>query len=473
MFRRFWFPSLALGLGLAAFVYASPPLIKLPPPHNVSDDPKGAAPAEVHLDEIEMKPTEIVPSHRASQTADAVDWSVDQVGAPLAWANGVTGKGVIVAVLDTGCDPDHRDLKSQIVETKDWTGSRVGAADIVGHGTHCAGSILAAANGWGLKGVAFDAKLLVGKVLGDGGSGRVDHIAAGIDWAVAKKAKVISMSLGGSGSDDYIPAALKRAEEAGVIVVAANGNDNGGPVSYPAAYEQCVAVSAIDKAKRLAGFSNVGRKTEAAGPGVGVRSCYPGDRFADLSGTSMATPNVAGVAALWSQWADDAGLPMKGRPKLFREWLSKSCEDLGAAGRDSQFGWGLPKAGEIKSTPKPPDPQPPVPPQPGKGVQLDESDLNEKGLKKLRDGGFDKFKFELLSPKGAEQPKPLPQLTEKELAERLRKGETVIVVVGEKTPVDLAKHPGAVRVPEFDGQFDAGVYTAKEVKKFVLEPVAD
>lgn len=461
----------AVLIAVAAAVPAVPPSIRTPPPANVSGDPTGDKPAEVRLDEFEMKPLEIVSEHRASQTTDAVDWSVDQVGAAAAWQNGYTGKGVLIAVLDTGCDLDHRDLKDRIEDSRDFTNSRTGVADVVGHGTHCAGSIAAAANGWGLKGVAFESKLLIGKVLGDNGGGTVDRIAEGIAWAVEKKAKVISMSLGGPGTDRFIPAALKLAEDAGVIVIAANGNDSGGPVSYPAAYETAVAISAIDRTKKLASFSNVGTKTEAAGPGVAVRSTYPGNRFADLSGTSMATPNVAGVVALWSQWADEQNLPMKGRPKLFREWLSKSCEDLGAKGRDTQFGWGLPKAGELKKTTNPPQPPTPTPPTPS--VSFDESDLNEKGLKKLRDQGFERFKLELMKSKVADAPKPLPVLTESELSAKLKAGEGVVIVLGEKTIADLAKYPKAFRVPDLDGKFDDGVYLAKAGQKFVLEPLAD
>jgi subtilisin len=159
----------AVLLAVAAAVPALPPSIRTPPPANVSTDPSGEKPPEVRLDELEMTPLEIVSEHKASQTSDAVDWSVSQVGAPAAWANGYTGKNVIVAVLDTGCDADHRDLKEQFVATRDFTRSRTGTADVVGHGTHCAGSILDPANGWGLKGVAYDAKLAVAKVLGDGG----------------------------------------------------------------------------------------------------------------------------------------------------------------------------------------------------------------------------------------------------------------------------------------------------------------
>ena len=446
---------------LQALFVALSASIPLTPPHNVSDDPRGDKPAEVRLDDIEMTPSVVIPEHKASQTADVIDWSVTFVGADTAWARGLTGKGVIVAVLDTGIDTNHKDFDGAILEAKDFTGSRTGTADVVGHGTHCAGSIAARKNGWGMQGVAYECQLLAIKVLGDSGSGRTDHIAQGLRYAVEKGARVASLSLGGPGTDPFMPDALKAAEDAGVIVIAANGNDNGGPVSFPAAYPTAIAISAVDKNKRLASFSNVGRKTEATGPGVGVRAPFPGNRFADLSGTSMATPNVAGVAVLWSQWADEQKLPLKGRPALFRKWL-ESAEDLGEPGRDSRFGWGLPSAGKIegKAPPQPPAPAPGKP-----GLLLDETDLNEKGLKKLRDFGLDKLRLEF----GGNAQKAVPKISAEAAAGRVKAGETLVVAIG--VPLDLARWPDGLEMEEGPEAFgiEAGTYKLSPVTKVQLE----
>jgi subtilisin len=407
-------------------------------PDNVSGDPKGKKPPEVHLDEREMTPERIVPERKAKDDGDAVDWSVSQMKSEAAWARGYTGKGVVVAVLDTGIDKDHKDLADALIDARDFTGSRTGTTDVVGHGTHCAGSIAARKNGWGLQGVAYESKLLVGKVLGDSGSGGVDGIAAGIEWAVANGAKVISMSLGGGGSDPYIPEALKKAEAAGVLVIVAAGNDgNGRPVNFPAAYPFCVAVSAVDKDKRLANFSCTGSKIEVCGPGVGVRSTYPGNRFADMSGTSMATPNVAGAATVWTQWADEAKVPQKDRPAKFREWLKLDAEDLGSKGRDSSFGYGLPDLSKLpKGDVQPPPVTPPVP-TPGDEVKLGWDDLTDAAKKRLIEAGYADFDLRLKRKAKAAAPKITVEEAEKRV---LEKGETLIVAVG--VPLDLAKYPG-------------------------------
>lgn len=355
-------------------------------PGNISPLPRADNIPSIGLPPGELTPDTIVHA-RMMAADDTVDWSVSITNAPAAWSKGLTGKGVKVAVLDTGISATHLDLKSAIKASKDFTNSVSGTDDRVGHGTHCAGSIGARKNGWGIVGQAYECDLLIAKVLGDQGSGSVDGIARGIDWAVEQGADVISMSLGGGGREEWIPPALARAKAKGVLVIVAAGNDNGSPVSFPGAYPESFAISAIAPNKSIAGFSNVGPEIRATGPGVGVRSCYPGagdGLFADLSGTSMATPNVAGVAALWCQ--ADKG-PKLTRPARFEQWLKDTASDLGAKGRDEKFGYGLPDAGKIVVGGEP-LPQPPVPPVPGKTrVKLSWTDLTDGAKKRLTDAG--------------------------------------------------------------------------------------
>lgn len=430
-------------------------------PDNVSGDPTGKKPPEVSLGDREMTPERVIPERKAKDDGDAVDWSVAILHAEDAWKRGYTGKGVTVAVLDTGIDVNHKDLKDAIDEAYDFSGSPVGADDRVGHGTHCAGSIGARKNTWGQMGVAYECRILAYKVLGDGGSGGVDDIAAGIKRAVEKGAKVISMSLGGPGSDPYIPPALKLAEDAGVIVVVAAGNDNiGSPVNYPAAYPFCIAISASDRDKKIASFSCTGPKIEATGPGVGVRSTYPGNRFADMSGTSMATPNIAGVAAVWSQWADEAKVPMKDRPARFRAWLKDTAEDLGSTGRDSYYGYGLP---DLSKLPAKGDPVPPPPPPGGDEVKLGWNDLTPEARKKLEEAGYTDFNLGLKR----QATKKAPKISVEEIEKRvLEGGQTLVIAVA--VPLDLKKYPDGFEV---DGaiSLEPGVYRVGPKKLIGVE----
>jgi len=348
-------PLLAVGLVVgflpAAQVKPPPPLAPKPRvaplPLVEADDPERGIPPD------ELVPDELFVSHAVG---DVADWGHELLDVPEAW-KATKGKGVVVAVLDTGVDLEHRDLKTQIQASRDFTGSRSGPADVNGHGSHTGGVVAAAENETGMVGVAPEARLLNGKVLGDKGSGSSSGIARGIDWAVAEGADVISMSLGGPAPDGYTQAAVRRAEAAGVIVVAAAGNEGPRPgtVGYPGGYPEVVCVGAVDHESRVANFSSRGNQLLIAAPGVNVRSCYPGDRFATMSGTSMATPYVAGVAALWC--ASHPEVPKKDRPAAFRRALAETARDLAPAGRDTATGYGLVQPAKLVTvipTPMPP-----------------------------------------------------------------------------------------------------------------------
>ena len=281
------------------------------------------------------------------QAGDTEDWGHKNIVLSEAWKKS-KGKGVVVAILDTGCDFEHSDLKGQILAYKDFTNSRSGANDLNGHGTHCAGVVAAAANGTGMVGVAPDAKLLIGKVLGDSGSGSSSGIARGIHWAVDSGANVISMSLGGDGEDDETKEAVKYAKSKGVIVVAAAGNSGPGrgeTIGYPGGYPEVVCVGATDSNDKVANFSSWGKNLTVCAPGVNVRSCYPGNRFATMSGTSMATPYVAGCAALYV--ADAKARMAQPSPDEFFKLLGSTSRDIPPVGRDTATGYGLIQPGKM------------------------------------------------------------------------------------------------------------------------------
>jgi subtilisin family serine protease len=255
-----------------------------------------------------------------------LDRSVPQVGAPAAWKAGHVGKGVKVAVLDTGYDAKHPDLGGGVVaEAKDFTGSEVGVRDVEGHGTHVASTI--AGRGTVSKGrftgVAKGATLLIGKVCGPDGCPE-DAILAGMEWAAVNGAKVVNLSLGGPPSDggDLLEDAVNHQTAAdGMLFVVAAGNDGPDPetIGSPGTADAALTVGSVTKAGQLSEFSSQGPrvgpsrrfdyavKPDVTAPGqdivaaraAGTHTGVPGNpQYTTMSGTSMATPHVAGAAAI-------------------------------------------------------------------------------------------------------------------------------------------------------------------------------
>ncbi|MBE1588709.1 S8 family serine peptidase [Nonomuraea angiospora] len=242
------------------------------------------------------------------QRSFALDQSVKQIGAPQAWKQGMTGKGVTVAVLDSGYDPDHPDLKGVVTQSRNFS-EDTDVRDLSGHGTHVA-SIVASADET-YRGVAPDAKLAVAKV--GGASGIFESaILAGMEWAAVEvKAKVVNMSLGAPDTPDLDPveqALNTLSERTGALFVVAAGNTGASPLLSPAGADAALAVGAVDRADRLAPFSSRGPrdgdhaiKPDVTAPGVGIVAAAPGGRHVARSGTSMAAPHVAGAAAILAQ----------------------------------------------------------------------------------------------------------------------------------------------------------------------------
>ncbi|WP_086564982.1 S8 family peptidase [Streptomyces africanus] len=256
----------------------------------------------------------------------SLDKSVPQIGAPKAWAAGYDGKGVKIAVLDTGVDATHPDLKGQVIDAKNFTTSP-DTSDKVGHGTHVA-SIAAgtgAKSGGKYKGVAPGAKIINGKVLDDGGFGSDSEVLAGIEWAAAEGADVVNMSLGGGDTPaiDPLEAAVnKLSEEKGILFAIAAGNEGDfgeQTIGSPGSAAAALTVGAVDDKDVLADFSSRGPgldgalKPDVTAPGVDITAASaPGNQIAQevgekpagymtISGTSMATPHVAGAAAILKQ----------------------------------------------------------------------------------------------------------------------------------------------------------------------------
>jgi subtilisin family serine protease len=285
-----------------------------PEPEPVGDDPAGG------------DPDGVPPLVEVDDFGSSRDWNINAIGAPEAWAAGYTGSGVTVAIVDTGVDLDHPDLVTNLfvnpgeiagngidddgngyvddVHGYDFANRDADPDDVHGHGTHVAGSVAAANNGFGATGVAPDATILPVKVLGDNGSGSSLDVAAGIRYAADLGAEIINLSLGG-GYSSAIESAIAYAQSLGAFVVAASGNEYatmpGFPARFSSAYDNVLSVGAHDSADNVAAFSNdVGGSgaVQVDAPGVNIFSTYVGGSYATMAGTSMATPHVAGLAAL-------------------------------------------------------------------------------------------------------------------------------------------------------------------------------
>ncbi|MFB7935527.1 S8 family serine peptidase [Streptomyces sp. NPDC056049] len=296
---------------------------------------RAAAPAKVWLD---------------ARVTAAMAESNAQIGTPKAWEAGLTGKGVKVAVLDTGVDASHPDLAGRVAESKSFIeGQEV--ADRDGHGTHVASTVggSGAGSDGKEKGVAPGATLAVGKVLSDEGSGTESQIIAGMEWAAKDiDAKIVSMSLGSrEGSDGTDPMAQAvdtlSAETGALFVIAAGNSGAPGSIGSPGAADSALTVGAVDSADEAASFTSKGPryrdqalKPDLSAPGVGILAARSQltegtGLYTSMSGTSMATPHVAGVAALLAEKHPDwTGAQLKDALMSSSKTLDASVYDLGA-----------------------------------------------------------------------------------------------------------------------------------------------
>jgi subtilisin len=348
------------------------------------------------------------------------DWGVDNLNIPESWKR-TTGKGQVVAVLDTGVSRTHRDLRNQILSAQDYTNSPSGADDKNGHGTWCAGSIVAEDNGWGMIGAAPGAKVRVYKVLGDDGSGSVAGIAKAIrDAADQPDVSVISMSLGGDAPDTVIPPAIKYARSKGKIIICAAGNEGPaeGTVGFPGGYDGVITVAAHDQNNKIAGFSSRGPRVFVSGPGVNTRSTWPGEgdgKFATISGTSMATPRIAAVALLWV--ASHPEIAVVDRPARFEADLRAACPRPN--GRTTSSGYGKPDAAKLTPEPIPEVSPPSLLPN---TVTITEASLTAEERARLRKTGVESFSFTIGMPSTRPAGAPIEAKTSADPAEKVIEG---------------------------------------------------
>ncbi|MCL6473261.1 MAG: S8 family serine peptidase [Firmicutes bacterium] len=301
--------------------------------------PKGISTKEAIARYKKMPEVEYVEENRhrsllevPNDTSYASQWALPKISAPQAW-DVTTGSSIIVAVVDTGVDYNHEDLAGKVIGGYDFFNDDTDPMDDVGHGTHVAGIIAAATNnGRGIAGVSWGAKILAVKVM-DAYGGDDFTIAQGIRYAADNGAKIINLSLGGYGYSQTLADAISYAQGMGCLVVAAAGNDSTNDVLYPAGNQNVIGVSATNSSDASASFTNFGAYVDLAAPGENILSTIVGG-YGYKSGTSMATPHVAGLAALvMSRYPGVSGL------KLARI-LEETADDLGSSGRDDSFGYG-------------------------------------------------------------------------------------------------------------------------------------
>lgn len=273
---------------------------------------------------------------------ETLPWGVEKINANDVWPN--TGAGVKVAIIDTGIDQDHPDLAANIKGGRNFVAIRGRIDpnkwdDDNGHGTHVAGIVAGIDNTVGVVGVAPGASLYAAKVLDKTGSGYVSAIINGIQWSISQGIQVINMSLGTNSDVQSLHDACDAAYQAGIVVVAAAGNDGDtspdDDVDYPARYNSVIAVAATDAGNIRASWSSDGPEVELSAPGVSIYSTYKGGGYSTLSGTSMASPHVAGTIAL--VLIANSSLT----PDEVRDKLQSTAHDLGAPVRDVYYGFGL------------------------------------------------------------------------------------------------------------------------------------
>ncbi len=227
-------------------------------------------------------------------------WGIRRVNAAAAWTSPRgQGQGTAVAIIDTGISRTHPDLAGVVVGGFNALDPKKPEAwdDDQGHGSHVAGTIAGKRDGKGVVGVAPMAKLYAVKVLDKDGNGGFSDVIAGIEWAASHGIKIANMSLGADEGSEALKRAVTAANKAGLLIIAAAGN-SGGPVGYPASYPETIAVAASNIKDGVADFSSRGPEVDFIAPGVDVKSVNKDGGWVELSGTSMATPHVAGLAAL-------------------------------------------------------------------------------------------------------------------------------------------------------------------------------
>lgn len=232
------------------------------------------------------------------ESHEAYGWELKKFNIPDKWLTS-QGEGVVVAVIDTGCDLNHKDLKLNLLDGKNFIEPNEPPMDRNGHGSHVAGTIAAIKNGAGVVGVAPKTKIIPVKALDDNGSGNINSIVSAIKWSADQNVDFITMSLGSPSKSKLLENAINYANEKGCVMFCAAGNSGKDvDIMYPAKYDYTIAIGAIDRNLQRTNFTCSGETLDFLAPGHEILSCVPGDQYAIMSGTSMSNPFAVGCACL-------------------------------------------------------------------------------------------------------------------------------------------------------------------------------
>lgn len=273
-------------------------------PENVLDKIKRSPNVEyIEIDEKMYAHIPIGTCQEIQILKQIVPWGVGRIGATLVHSMGNTGKGIRIGILDTGIDYTHPDLSKNYKGGYNFIDNNTDAKDYNGHGTHVAGIIAAEDNDIGVVGVAPDAYLYSVRILDYAATGTASDITAGLEWCLDNNMQIVNMSLGSCEDSISVTRAADVLYNHGILLIAAAGNSgnamgDGDNIDNPARYNSVMAVGATDVYDNRAEFSSTGPKLEISAPGKDIYSLLPGNKYGSLSGTSMASPHVAGVAAL-------------------------------------------------------------------------------------------------------------------------------------------------------------------------------
>lgn len=267
---------------------------------------------------------------------DLIPDNIKHIGTENLWNEGYRGEDVVIGVLDTGISISHYCLKDNILKGKNFTseGNSDNFEDLNGHGTHVSSIICARPDGehLGIYGVAPNAKLVVGKVLNKKGNGNIEWITNGLKYMIEEKVDIINMSLGTNVYDKELDKLIELAIDNDILCCVSSGNEGDGKsntneISYPAYLNNSIAVGAISIDDKITKFSNSNDEIDLVAPGFNIRSCYLNNKFATASGTSQASPHVAGFLALLKQKFKFKRGRNPSEMELYAE-LIKHCRDL-------------------------------------------------------------------------------------------------------------------------------------------------